>query len=132
MMENNIFKNAYFGKAYKTRSGEKALYSGKTLDNTLHILFFNNGSYARYFDNGEYYNIKAINNIGDYKQKLTPYDIISEWADEDKPNTTNKYKLLCHLIYQYVKRMVLKSCIQQQIYSISISHLLTQCKIMKK
>lgn len=25
---NNIFKNAYFGKAYKTRYGRKAVYIG--------------------------------------------------------------------------------------------------------
>lgn len=31
-METNIFKNAYFGKAYKTRNGRKAILLQKTFE----------------------------------------------------------------------------------------------------
>lgn len=73
---NNIFKNAYFGKPYKTRDGRKAHYCGKQvlmniceLDGEL-IDFFSDGTYC---NSGE-----------------TSFDIVSEHQEELNEEELNK------------------------------------------
>ena len=52
---NNMFKNAYFGKAYKTRDGRKAIYiSRESVYPFRHALSLGGISYAIYKDNGMY------------------------------------------------------------------------------
>lgn len=83
----NIFENAYFGKAYKTRDGSKAIFICKRTDNSVWDL---NHPYAcvvegfgeiwNYFPNGQLY-------IGE--KFITESDIVSEWQepiDEEKLN----------------------------------------------
>lgn len=67
---NNIFENAYFGKAYKTRDGRKAIYLG--CRDSFHILSPQdyNGIIA-YKENG-------LVCEGE-EQEL---DIVSEWQEE--------------------------------------------------
>lgn len=76
----NIFENAYFGKAYKTRDGRKSLYLGSfyrlngekvvlavedSVDNLLYV-----------YPDGWY---DPINDIGDRKEN--DLDIVSEWQE---------------------------------------------------
>ena len=76
MMENNIFENAYFGKAYKTRSGEKAIYWLKDDYNCGHEL-------------RTYSCVILVDNEGfidfEHLDMEHPDDIISEWTNEDNP-----------------------------------------------
>ena len=52
---NNMFKNAYFGKVYKTRDGRKAIYiSQESVYPFRHALSLGGVSYALYKDNGKY------------------------------------------------------------------------------
>lgn len=68
----NIFENAYFGKAYKTRDGRKAIYIGNDTYAKEHILCLE-GNFLNYnyYENGK---CKA------YPNDST--DIISEWQEE--------------------------------------------------
>lgn len=69
----NIFENAYFGKAYKTRDGRKALYQQKDIDKP--------GSYVWIDDiDGIFY----IGVDGFYldNNKESKWDIVSEWEED--------------------------------------------------
>lgn len=72
---NNIFKNAYFGKAYKTRDGKKALYW--RYDGHYHSLITdNNCPFQPWCD-------EAGKDHGWKKDaEESPLDIISEWNEE--------------------------------------------------
>lgn len=79
-MEKNMFENAYFGKAYKTRDGRKAIYAGKLPSTTLHRLLVEDT-----LDTFNYDEFGSFNPHGD-----SVFDIMSEWQnsfDEDKMNT---------------------------------------------
>lgn len=69
---NNIFKDAYFGKLYKTRDGRKAIYLG-TFYNEKHfphrIAVEDAGTYG-YPENGKYIKDREY------------LDIVSEWEEE--------------------------------------------------
>ena len=69
----NIFENAYFGKAYKTRDGRKAIYNycikGKPNEHYL-IVDRNSSLLGGYDDNG------IINVCGYCNPNL---NIVSEW-----------------------------------------------------
>lgn len=69
----NIFKNAYFGKPYRTRSGEKALYSHYDDNYNLHELF----TYSQFV---------WVDNEGfvdeEHLELNDPNDIVSEWQEE--------------------------------------------------
>lgn len=71
---NNMFENAYFGKAYKTRDGRKAVYNStgsKVEENGDHLFIIENRySYYHYDNFGRYYH----NDIN--------LDIVSEWQEE--------------------------------------------------
>lgn len=72
-MENNInlFQSAYFGKAYKTRDGRKALYFCQPTPNVAHRLFIEGTlTYTTYNDYGRAWITEG------------PDDIISEWEYE--------------------------------------------------
>lgn len=70
---NNIFENAYFGKAYKTRDEEKALYSHYDDNSNLHKLF-------------TYSHIVWVDDEGFVDEEHLcldhPNDIVSEWQEE--------------------------------------------------
>lgn len=70
---SNIFKNAYFGKPYKTRGGDKALLI-KILSNGYY--FLKEGCIQGYFadKNGCHNDVFGENN--------NMLDIISEWPEE--------------------------------------------------
>ena len=71
----NIFKNAYFGKAYKTRDGRKAIYiSRESVYPFRHALSLGGVSYAIYKDNGKYDMLVQLDNY--------QADIVSEWQEE--------------------------------------------------
>lgn len=80
----NIFENAYFGKAYKTRDGRKAIYGGNN-NSRLHSLMFQTKDdedvfLGLYNSDGLYVMAKNANHL----------DIVSEWEnlfDENKMNT---------------------------------------------
>lgn len=68
----NIFKNAYFGKEYKTRDDRKAIYIEKDVDLP--------GSYLKIEGKGGLF---YIGRDGYYlKDKESPWDIVSEWQEE--------------------------------------------------
>lgn len=73
MEKNNIFKNAYFGKAYKTRDGRKALYVGKAYGLGIYVyLLVIEGS-----DDLDEFAQDGSFNVGSEH----PFDIISEWQE---------------------------------------------------
>ena len=83
---NNIFENAYFGKAYKTRIGRKAIYIKNLSDYTYHHqLVLDNGDIGVYDNFGKPYGDNVL-------------DIVSEWHEE-----INEEKLdeLASKIYPY-------------------------------
>lgn len=68
----NIFENAYFGKAYKTRDDRKAIYIEKDVDFA--------GSYLKIEGRGGLF---YIGRDGHYlKDKESQWDIISEWQED--------------------------------------------------
>lgn len=70
---DNIFENAYFGKAYKTRDGRKAIYVGGcrcVIENNTNSLF-------RFRSNGM------------SEGWATDVDIVSEWQEEIDDKTLN-------------------------------------------
>lgn len=70
----NIFKNAYFGKAYRTRNGKKAIYLGYTNNSIYHICFIEDESNKTlYFNNGDAWGHQRKGNNVD--------DIVSEWQE---------------------------------------------------
>ena len=72
----NMFKNAYFGKAYKTRDGRKAIYiSQESVYPFRHALSLGGVSYAMYNDNGKYDMLVQLDNY--------QADIVSEWQEEE-------------------------------------------------
>lgn len=81
----NIFENAYFGKAYKTRDGKKALFSRKDGD-TFDL------------ETEECYN--PVRSDGSFLFTKEGYescgDIISEWED-DKTDCLTMFTSLPHL-----------------------------------
>lgn len=83
MMENNIFKNAYLGKAYRTRDNRKVVYWCIEEDEKWDgaIVCITDDSSIHYNEDGT-----------DYFAYGEPSgnDIIEEWES----NTTNKYKLM--------------------------------------
>ena len=82
---NNIFKDAYFSKPYKTRDGRKAIYTIMSCDS--HWLAIQDTSLTwEYNDNGELSSgIDAA------------MDIISEWDEEIDEEEVNK------LASEYIK-----------------------------
>lgn len=74
----NIFENAYFGKAYKARDGRKAVYLKKGKSGK-HAIIFENGTTYYVNPDGCYYNLEYFINPQDY---ITPGDIVSEWHEE--------------------------------------------------
>lgn len=67
---NNIFKNAYFGKAYKTKGDKKAIYTITSCDS--HWLAVQDTSFTwEYNDNGEL--VSGIDNA---------MNIVSEWPEK--------------------------------------------------
>lgn len=115
---DNIFKNAYFGKPYKTRDGRKAIYI-EFFENSAHIIvhrLISEGPYGK-----RYVNIMQNGNVFPFREDKD--DIVSEWkesiseeeldelarADADKyciPNTSEwntrytAFKVGCHLIME--------------------------------
>lgn len=73
----NIFKNASFGKAYKTMDGRKAIYIGakySPCDDRIYLILEGDESVTQYYPDGK----------GKYTVRQ---DIISEWQepiDEEK------------------------------------------------
>lgn len=66
----NIFDNAYFGKAYKTRNGRKAIFQYK--DSSLAHLFTEDDEIEAYLTNG----------CVDSRFFNQSKDIVSEWQEE--------------------------------------------------
>lgn len=66
---NNIFKDAYFGKAYKTRDGRKAIYHMYDSVESSHFLILDGSDEVCCDDEGI--------DLGDAPE----YDIVSEWED---------------------------------------------------
>lgn len=93
----NIFENAYFGKAYRTRNGRKAIL----LDNTLDLFILNFGIINN-VDSFIQYSVSSISGIliqngkefTDYPCEL---DIVSEW---EEPIDGEKLDEKAHLFYR--------------------------------
>lgn len=73
----NIFKNAYFGKPYKTKSGNKALYIGVDDYSPIHLLFVDDW-FSIYDYNSEGF---ALDNDSNPMSECE-LNIVSEWQDE--------------------------------------------------
>lgn len=69
----NVFENAYFGKAYLTRDGRKAIYIGSNCDG--HLAVIEGTPYIwEYSDDGTLDEIHACSND-------RTMDIVSEWRE---------------------------------------------------
>lgn len=68
----NIFKDAYFGKLYKTKDGRKALFVG--WDGMMTKVFLYVQERDMEFYGEEMYNLDGITSKGS-----TPHDVVSEW-----------------------------------------------------
>lgn len=79
----NIFENAFFGKAYKTRDGRKALYWCH--DGICHrLITSDNGPFQPWCDDNGL-------NIGRNRVKgNSPFDIVSEWQEEIREEELDK------------------------------------------
>lgn len=84
----NIFKNAYFGKSYKTRDGRKAIYITHADDRYDIALEGSCGTFSFLLRGGiliSYANYDTI-----YERRcidtMIDSDIISEWTEEDDKN----------------------------------------------
>lgn len=77
----NIFENSYFGKAYKTRDGRKALYI--QYDNVMdkHCFLPEDGRFTYCFNDGMVF------------ESETCVDIISEWQEEINEEELHKLAL---------------------------------------
>lgn len=109
---NNIFKNACFGKAYKTRKGDKVIYLR---------MFICNG-YCHLVSNGmlEY----AVNDNGEVDSRLyEASDVVSEWEGE----SINEEKL-DNLAYDCAKLADIKYVYFQDCYNSWIDGFKTGCK----
>ena len=78
---NNIFENAYFGKAYKTRDGRKAIYYHSRPDSTHELIVEGCSPVIIYWSNGE--TIHTISN--------KHLDIVSEWQEEINDEELDKF-----------------------------------------
>ena len=67
-MKKNIFENAYFGKAYKTRNGKIVRYCGK--NSSMYVLE-DDGVVIDYFPDGTF-----------LTSGESEFDIVSEWQEE--------------------------------------------------
>lgn len=80
----NIFKNAYLGKAYKTRDGHKAVFYNhhnsyvRERANYVTMILEDHESIYRWYYDGT---------AADYQEHL---DIISEWEDETNEEELDK------------------------------------------
>lgn len=69
---NDIFKNAYFGKPYKTRDGRKAIFivDMGNYNFPYRLVIDGNDSFSNYNEYGRMYSTEL------------PNDIVSEWQEE--------------------------------------------------
>lgn len=66
----NIFKNAYFGKAYKTSNGNKALYStASSFDKNVHWLL-TQGGMLRWYSDGTPYGETSIHIVSEWQEPI--------------------------------------------------------------
>lgn len=81
----NIFENAYFGKAYKTRDGRKAILVNWSDRMTKVFLYVKERDMEFYGE--EMYELDGTTSKGS-----TPHDIVSEWTidEEELDNLANK------------------------------------------
>lgn len=84
-MEKNIFENAYFGMAYKTRDGRKGLYIGVNPLTNYVMLVIDNFE-PSVFDGVAYYPDGTIV-MGETNN---PEDIVSEWHGDVNINHLEK------------------------------------------
>lgn len=86
---NNLFKNAYFSKPYKTRDGRKAIYIGESAIDKGAVLIVYEGSTSthRIMKDGHYW---ATPNV------KSGIDIVSEWED-NKTDYLKMFTSLPHL-----------------------------------
>lgn len=76
---DNIFKNAYFGKLYKTRDGRKAIYLSKgkiSIFSTIHRLAIEPTKFSNVESIGKY------DDAGNCSNGFYDCDIVSEWQEE--------------------------------------------------
>lgn len=90
---NNIFEGAYFGKAYKTRDGRKAIYNYHSSGGYHDIIIDEEGVSYHFADhtNGilRLPHPSEINTDVDYS---CPIDIVSEWQEEiDEEELAKQY-----------------------------------------
>ena len=86
---NNIFKNAYFGKPYKTRDGRKAIYNFHSSGGFHDIIIDGEGISYHFEDHTNGIINLPINqqpNV-DYR---SPIDIVSEWKEPIDEETLDK------------------------------------------
>lgn len=91
---DNIFENAYFGKAYKTRDGRKAIYAGKLPSTNLHRLLVEDT-----LDTFNYDEFGSFKPHGD-----SVFDIVSECHEEINDEELRKF------IEDYAERMMRIHC----------------------
>lgn len=79
---NNIFENAYFGKAYKTRDGRKMIYLIPCPGGEMHKLLDEDINIEHLHKNGQYAKLYPL-----------PCDIVSEWQEPVDEEELNKLAL---------------------------------------
>lgn len=80
---NNIFEGAYFGKAYKTRDGRKAIYNYHSSGGYHDIIIDKEGMSYHFADHTN--GILRLPHPSEIKPDVDyscPIDIVSEWTEE--------------------------------------------------
>lgn len=102
MEKNNIFENAYFGKAYKTMDGSKAIFHG----------IFGNENLVMLFVEGKRKHIKCtINGKSTYTDGVVGSnwaDIVSEWQEVNEDELRNETE-------EYAENMMIIHCKEHHI-----------------
>lgn len=90
----NIFENAYFGKAYKTRDGRKAILLDKTFDSLIINFGIINkvGSFIQYAVNNT--SGILVQNGREFKDYPCELDIVSEWQEEINKEELEKLAMI--------------------------------------
>lgn len=90
-MINDIFKNAFLGKAYKTRDGRKAIYceSNENSSHTVIHRLMSKGPFGLRF-------VNTLSNGNIFPFRMDKNDIVSEWKEEVNEEELDKLATLAY------------------------------------
>lgn len=90
-MKNNIFENAFLGKAYKTRDDRKAIYC-ESYENSSHTVIH------RLLSKGPF-GFRLVNTLSNgniFSFRMDKDDIVSEWKEEVNEEELDKLAMTAY------------------------------------